>query len=284
MPSIRPRRSPTYSTIGRRFSASSRRRSSAPRPDTPQAPCPGEDHYRGCSRWPHDHPDTSLTDGERPQSSAHVDREQVVDGYPATPSQGRRSARGGAAGCGRSPRSQATATTCRTPPPSSWRRPRSSSCSLVARSGRYGHGAVGYQPRGTGHPTRDAGFSILAELVATTTHDRSPFYVVGHHESPHRPVTSWPSQCAPVPVVPGSVMCKARAVERPGLAATIVCMIAVEPNHLKWIWWEHWDCRRCGRKNKRYGCRPKRWIAVALNEALARMARVAGSRLGVTAS
>ena len=27
-------------------------------------------------------------------------------------------------------------------------------------------------------------------------------------------------------------------------------LIALELQHLKWIVWEHWTCRRCGRKHR----------------------------------
>ena len=33
----------------------------------------------------------------------------------------------------------------------------------------------------------------------------------------------------------------------------ILALFVLEVNHLKWIWWTYWDCRRCGRKN--YECR-----------------------------
>jgi hypothetical protein len=29
-----------------------------------------------------------------------------------------------------------------------------------------------------------------------------------------------------------------------------VALIALEFQHLKWIVWEHWTCRRCGMKNR----------------------------------
>jgi hypothetical protein len=33
----------------------------------------------------------------------------------------------------------------------------------------------------------------------------------------------------------------------------IVALFALEVQHLKWIVWEHWDCRRCGVKHKDCG-------------------------------
>ena len=32
-----------------------------------------------------------------------------------------------------------------------------------------------------------------------------------------------------------------------------VALFALEVQHLKWIVWEHWDCRRCGVKHSRCG-------------------------------
>jgi hypothetical protein len=38
--------------------------------------------------------------------------------------------------------------------------------------------------------------------------------------------------------------------------ASICGLIALEILHLKWIVWEHWDCRRCGTKHKDCGHLP----------------------------
>ena len=41
----------------------------------------------------------------------------------------------------------------------------------------------------------------------------------------------------------------------------IVALFVLEVNHLKWIWWEYWDCRRCSTKHKDSGCgATARWI------------------------
>ena len=32
-----------------------------------------------------------------------------------------------------------------------------------------------------------------------------------------------------------------------------VALIALEIQHLKWIVWEYWDCRRCGVKRRECG-------------------------------
>ena len=34
----------------------------------------------------------------------------------------------------------------------------------------------------------------------------------------------------------------------------ILALLLLEVQHLKWIWWEHWDCRQCRRKHKECGC------------------------------
>jgi hypothetical protein len=44
-------------------------------------------------------------------------------------------------------------------------------------------------------------------------------------------------------------------VDRFGLFLGIVGLIGVEINHLKWIWWRHWDCKTHGVKNYECRCR-----------------------------
>lgn len=39
----------------------------------------------------------------------------------------------------------------------------------------------------------------------------------------------------------------------------IVALLLLELNHLRWIWWEYWRCRDCGREHKRCDCRVK-WV------------------------
>jgi hypothetical protein len=41
------------------------------------------------------------------------------------------------------------------------------------------------------------------------------------------------------------------------IAFWILCLIALEVQHLKWIIWEHWDCRRHGVKNKECRCKAR---------------------------
>ena len=41
----------------------------------------------------------------------------------------------------------------------------------------------------------------------------------------------------------------------------IVALFVLEVNHLKWIWWENWSCRRCTRKHKDCACETtKKWL------------------------
>lgn len=35
----------------------------------------------------------------------------------------------------------------------------------------------------------------------------------------------------------------------------IAALFGLEVQHLKWIIWEHWDCRRCHVKNHVCGCK-----------------------------
>jgi hypothetical protein len=58
---------------------------------------------------------------------------------------------------------------------------------------------------------------------------------------------------------PGSVVAILRTVSQGVLLFAIVSMIFLEIQHLRWIWWEYWDCRTCGAKNKHCGCRRFKW-------------------------
>ena len=49
------------------------------------------------------------------------------------------------------------------------------------------------------------------------------------------------------------------AVRDPFLLFGICCLIALELQHLRWIWWEYWDCRGCKVKNKDCGCGKRKW-------------------------
>jgi len=41
----------------------------------------------------------------------------------------------------------------------------------------------------------------------------------------------------------------------------IVALFVLEVNHLKWIWWEYWDCRACSAKHKDCACgATARWM------------------------
>jgi hypothetical protein len=59
----------------------------------------------------------------------------------------------------------------------------------------------------------------------------------------------------------GEAGCEPSTMARPELLFAIVCMIGLEINHLKWIVWEHWDCRRCGAKHKDCG-HGARWLTL----------------------
>lgn len=40
-------------------------------------------------------------------------------------------------------------------------------------------------------------------------------------------------------------------------AIWILSLVGLEVQHLKWIVWEHWDCRKHGVKNKVCGCKAR---------------------------
>jgi hypothetical protein len=51
------------------------------------------------------------------------------------------------------------------------------------------------------------------------------------------------------------------SVSRTETLLWIVALLILEVNHLKWIWWEHWDCRSCAVKHKDCACgSTARWI------------------------
>jgi hypothetical protein len=43
------------------------------------------------------------------------------------------------------------------------------------------------------------------------------------------------------------------------LLFAIASMIVLEFQHLRWIWWEYWDCGTCGAKNKHCACDRFKW-------------------------
>jgi hypothetical protein len=50
-------------------------------------------------------------------------------------------------------------------------------------------------------------------------------------------------------------------VSRTEILLWILALLILEVNHLKWIWWEHWDCRSCAVKHKDCACgSTARWI------------------------
>jgi hypothetical protein len=46
-------------------------------------------------------------------------------------------------------------------------------------------------------------------------------------------------------------------VSQNGIILWIVALIVLEVQHLKWIAWEYWDCRRHGVKNKECRCKAR---------------------------
>jgi len=46
-------------------------------------------------------------------------------------------------------------------------------------------------------------------------------------------------------------------VSQNGIILWIVALIILEVQHLKWIAWEYWDCRRHGVKNKDCRCKAR---------------------------
>jgi hypothetical protein len=50
-------------------------------------------------------------------------------------------------------------------------------------------------------------------------------------------------------------------VSRTEILLWIVALFLLEVNHLKWIWWEHWQCRKCTVAHKDCACgETSRWI------------------------
>jgi hypothetical protein len=51
------------------------------------------------------------------------------------------------------------------------------------------------------------------------------------------------------------------AVSRTEILLWIVALFLLEVNHLKWIWWEFWTCRKCTVAHKDCACgETSRWI------------------------
>lgn len=50
-------------------------------------------------------------------------------------------------------------------------------------------------------------------------------------------------------------------VSRTEILLWIVALFLLEVNHLKWIWWEHWQCRSCAAVHKDCSCgHTSRWV------------------------
>lgn len=54
--------------------------------------------------------------------------------------------------------------------------------------------------------------------------------------------------------------CSEIPVDQTQLLIPIATLIAVEIVHLKWIWWTHWHCRKCSRKNRDCECESRKWL------------------------
>ena len=55
--------------------------------------------------------------------------------------------------------------------------------------------------------------------------------------------------------MPGPVIRRyVRHVSETQILLWISALFVLEVNHLKWIWWEHWDCRACSSKHKDCTC------------------------------
>jgi hypothetical protein len=50
-------------------------------------------------------------------------------------------------------------------------------------------------------------------------------------------------------------------VSQTAILLWILALFALEVQHLKWIWWEYWDCRTCSAKHKDCACGATRpWV------------------------
>ena len=50
-------------------------------------------------------------------------------------------------------------------------------------------------------------------------------------------------------------------VSQTSILLWILALLVLEVNHLKWIWWEFWDCRSCAVKHKDCACGATRaWV------------------------
>jgi hypothetical protein len=56
---------------------------------------------------------------------------------------------------------------------------------------------------------------------------------------------------------PAAGLLENRLVSQNGIILWIVALIILEVQHLKWIAWEYWDCRRHGVKNKDCRCKAR---------------------------
>jgi hypothetical protein len=63
------------------------------------------------------------------------------------------------------------------------------------------------------------------------------------------------------PIADRRSACHLGRVSRTEILLWIVALFLLEVNHLKWIWWEHWNCRACTAKHKDCACgATARWM------------------------
>ena len=56
-------------------------------------------------------------------------------------------------------------------------------------------------------------------------------------------------------------MCDRGRVSQTTVLIWILALLILEVQHLKWIWWEFWDCRSCSVKHKDCACGATRsWV------------------------
>jgi hypothetical protein len=56
-------------------------------------------------------------------------------------------------------------------------------------------------------------------------------------------------------------VCDGDRVSKAFILLWILALTLLEIQHLKWIWWEYWDCRGCAAKHKDCACgKTPHWI------------------------
>jgi hypothetical protein len=63
------------------------------------------------------------------------------------------------------------------------------------------------------------------------------------------------------PIAGRPFSCHRAGVSRTAILLWILALLVLELQHLKWIWWENWDCRHRSAKHKNCACGATRhWI------------------------